>query len=106
MRKSPTKLIILERKISAAHSLRQILVFALGVDYDNICTYHQGAQDFKLGGVGFTAAGLGEGDGVGIGHRKSVKKNQGVIVTVDAEHYPLIRSKIERNKWKRRGDRR
>jgi hypothetical protein len=92
---------------TAAGGLRQVFIFALRIDDDDVRVEHKRAQDLELHRVGLAGTGLREDDGVVVLEREAIEENERGIVAVDAVEDAAVARKIEGNERedarKRRG---
>src|SRR3989344_9584496 len=91
---------------TSAGRLRELLVFALGIDDDDIHAEHERPQDLELRGITFAGTGLRENDGIIILQREAVKKDERRIVTVQAVEDAAVAREIEGDKGEDRRKRR
>ena len=91
---------------AAAGRLRELFVFALGVDDDDIRAEHERAQDLKLRRIALAGAGLREDDGIVVLERKTIEENERRIVAIDAVQNPPVTREVKRDEREDRRKRR
>src|SRR3989344_5540485 len=89
----------------SAKGLRHVFVFVFRVDYENLGSEKDRAQNLQFYGVAFAAAGSPENDLIGVFQTEAVEQYQRIIMHVYPIKYSFILGQVVRNKGEARGDR-
>src|SRR3989344_144267 len=93
-------------EVASADGLGEVLVFAFGVDDDDLGVEHEATQYFQLRHVGFSCAGFCECYGIVVLEREAVEEDERRIVAVDAVENTSVGREVEGDEREDRRERR